>query len=310
MIQYMIWCCGGMATQAIANRLHRGSNPLGTSINNINMGTSLSKKNIHVKVGFFLCRIFAICSFYWQPTVFADYQPGNWRQDVWEIPVLAGLGYLVHNQWYVSHPAFPYVPAQGLPYKKTSLTTSKLLIGMAPVYGLVSASYLGLGGNLLGWYKYSSGLAHSMLWTALVTDIAKNTVQEYRPYAKPNASHYTQDEKASFFSGHASLVTGFFMYQGLWVQSLSINPAYKIAWQSLFASASIYADYTRVAENKHHIWDVAIGSAMGAGISYYIFNKTYANIDTKTSSMLIEPIISWDPYSQNTNYGCMLNKSL
>lgn len=161
-------------------------------------------------------------------------------------------------------PAFDESIRNGLKWSntKTAATISDIMLfGVMPAAAFVSPV----------WTNHNYGRAaltigEAMVFTGVVTQVAKFSVARARPYAYHGGDYSNPDSRLSFFSGHTS-----------YSFALAISSAMLIAESYPQQSALVYGvattlalipGYLRIAADKHYFSDVIIGAIIGTGIAY------------------------------------------
>ena len=122
--------------------------------------------------------------------------------------------------------------------------------------------------------KYGLMYLETLLLTAGVTDIIKNTVNRARPYSyNPNApldEKLKEDALKSFLSGHSSFAfaTSIF-FAKIFNDTYPNSKLRPYVWGSAIVLASTVAAF-RVAAGKHFLTDVLVGAIVGASIGFLI----------------------------------------
>lgn len=145
---------------------------------------------------------------------------------------------------------------------KTAATLSDIMLfGVMPAAAFITPV----------WTNHNYGraaltLGEAMVFTGVVTQIAKFSVARARPYAYYGNDYSNPDSRLSFFSGHTS-----------YSFALSISSAMLLAQSYPQHSAIIYIvattlamipGYLRIAADKHYFSDVLTGAIIGTGIAY------------------------------------------
>jgi membrane-associated phospholipid phosphatase len=122
--------------------------------------------------------------------------------------------------------------------------------------------------------KYGLMYLETLLLTAGVTNIVKNTVNRARPYtynpSAPLNKKLEQDALKSFISGHSAFAfaTSIF-FAKIFNDTYPNSKLRPYVWGSAIVLASTVAAF-RVAAGKHFLTDVLVGAIVGASIGYLV----------------------------------------
>jgi membrane-associated phospholipid phosphatase len=159
----------------------------------------------------------------------------------------------------------------GEPARVDTIPNWQLGVGAA-----VAPLLVGLSGTPARWY-HAKGLSQSLLTTAAITEVTKNLVGRHRPSYDPATA--VEDDRKSFFSGHASLTWSVTVYAGFYLHDhvfADLRGDTAFAWWELgpylaLGALSAWVPYTRIDDNKHHLSDIATGAAVGATMSVLFY---------------------------------------
>jgi len=126
------------------------------------------------------------------------------------------------------------------------------------------------------WY-HVKGFAQSWLMTGLLTRGPQVLFGRHRP--DYNLDGDIADQRASFPSGHSSQNTAHVVYLGLYLRRHVFNrwrgssalPWWELLSYSALAGLNVWDSYTRVVDNRHHLSDVLVGTALGATMATTFF---------------------------------------
>ena len=151
--------------------------------------------------------------------------------------------------------------------QKLHKTYGDILVGVLPAMALGSTFIWQDGQN--GTSQFSKTLAS----TIVATYVLKLVIKKERP----NGENFN-----SFPSGHTSIAfTSAAFLQKRYGWKVGV-PAYALA---------SYVGYSRIKANKHDVWDVLAGAAVGTGLAY-LFTKPY-----KPNDKLKVTLGSFDNYT-------------
>ena len=131
------------------------------------------------------------------------------------------------------------------------------------------------------WF-HIKGMVESVLTTAALTEVAKNTFGRHRPNYDPAGT--SEDDRKSFFSGHSSVTLAVTTYAGLYLHQHLFarfrRSGQALAWWeplpfAALAGLSFYFPYTRLDENQHHLSDVLTGGGVGiaSSVIFYAYQE-------------------------------------
>ncbi|HEU0030166.1 MAG TPA: phosphatase PAP2 family protein [Kofleriaceae bacterium] len=113
-------------------------------------------------------------------------------------------------------------------------------------------------------------ITEAVVYTQLLTQVAKFGVGRQRPYARfaADAPPPDNEDNLSFFSGHSSLVFSIAVSSGLVAhrRGYRLEP---VIWASGLSLAAFTA-YLRIAADRHYLSDVLVGSSVGALGGYLV----------------------------------------
>jgi len=210
-------------------------------------------------------------------SAFHFYQPGQWPQDAITLPLEASLAIMI-NMSYTPHQS-PIWPFAGEPANETTSYTHFPRNFLLPIAAGAAAGILtGLkihNDHFPLWVE-SRGWVHALLLTELATSTAKVTFQRKRPFfdtALAQDGKTSDDDRYSFFSGHASHAFSFATYSSLMM--FKYAPSKTTAWvYSICAySAAGIVSYSRVTDHAHNLSDVLVGAFVGTLVSAAVFSK-------------------------------------
>lgn len=213
----------------------------------------------------------------------AQFTPGLLSQDLLTIPLEAGLVYGI-SRAYWAHPS-PLMPFTNEPTDRERQKTRH------PAE-ILRFSALGLGGLGLGAIGLSSdeyslgvqcrGWIHAHLLTELATISAKTIFQRKRPfydrvkknYDEKNGPPPRQDDRFSFFSGHASHAFAFAGYSTALVLRYLDFSWFTVGYTVTSLGFATYIAAARALDGQHNWSDVLTGATVGYVVSQLVFAQT------------------------------------
>jgi membrane-associated phospholipid phosphatase len=244
-----------------------------------------------------------------------SFNPGDLKQDLITLP-LEGALISSLNAFYTpkANPIWPfnneYANADSRPTTFTGskmfpyvLGTTTLILG-----GLtLSNDNFTLGTHVRGWL-------HTVLLTELATTTAKVTFQRKRPFfdsKKKQNALTSDDDRFSFFSGHASHSFSFATYSSALMFQYSNSQILNWTYAAAAFSAATVVASSRVTDNAHNISDVIAGGLVGTAIAAFLFyrveqvDKIHKTKMNSNINLQVLPFVFKD-YSNNNWYGTNL----
>lgn len=251
------------------------------------------------------------------------FQPGNLQQDVYTLPIEAGLIAMM-NETYTrtSRPMWPFATeTTSYPGRRSSRHPGSvaLLVGTPLISGTLGGLAV-TSPHFKVWF-HMRGWMHAHLLTEIATTFSKTSFQRKRPFYDAESSEekvtgtrlIREDDRKSFFSGHSSHAFAFATYASLLLSDYATHPV--VVWVSaplLFGTAAIVGN-ARYEDGQHHLLDVVVGGLVGATIAGTVEKRVNeVAAESATESVLQEekksyqwrPIAStrWDVESKNRIY--------
>lgn len=213
-----------------------------------------------------------------------EFNPGEWQQDIFTVPLEVGLIATV-GQFNTNRttPLWPFANETADKEAKKTTYPRSTLLPYALGTSAVVLSGLSLFTKNFPLYRHGIGWIHAHLLTELATCTAKVTFQRKRPfYDKKTAEGQTpsQDDKYSFFSGHASHALAFATYSSALMFKYSESTVLNWTYASLIYTGAGIIAASRVTDNAHYVSDVIVGSLVGTLISALVFFRV-EEVNTK-----------------------------
>jgi membrane-associated phospholipid phosphatase len=158
------------------------------------------------------------------------------------------------------------------------------------------------------WYHFK-GMLEAIASTAALTQLAKIAVTRNRPHYDADTST-DEDDRKSFFSGHASLSAATTLYLGLYLRHHAFmrwRGDDSFAWWELpvyggLAALAVYVPFTRVDDSKHHVSDVVVGGLVGLTTAFALFRYQDSRFYASSSARGAERI-SIVPWTESPGVG-------
>jgi len=213
---------------------------------------------------------------------FSSFQPGNFYQDVFTLPLEAAVVFSV-TEWLptTSPPLWPFDHEINLSPRQN--TRHPASVALAIGAGILLPSAVATAGarssSEIG--AHARGLVHNHLLTEMGTISAKKLFGRHRPnydLQKPGTTA-VHDDHYSFWSGHAAHA---FALAGYSSRLLFDAAPSRIAWGGsvLFFSAATWIATGRVLDNAHHVSDVVVGAAFGSAVSQFVYDSVEGGLAT------------------------------
>ena len=226
------------------------------------------------------------------------YTPGLLEQDLYTLPLEAGLVYAVSN-WgtRTATPLWPFQNESTTGRRNPTRHPGKVLAvagGSIALGTLTALSFLpsaaeqesfALGPSVRGWI-------HAHLVTEIATSFAKNTFQRERPFYDTVQKNGTvrEDDRRSFFSGHSSHAFTFANYSSRLVWDNVANQEVGLLYGAVsFGLATLVAG-TRAYDGQHHWSDVVAGSAVGFFTSMFVYERMAESVQQKRAHASCENV--------------------
>ncbi|KAB8031788.1 phosphatase PAP2 family protein [Fluviispira multicolorata] len=211
------------------------------------------------------------------PLSWAHFNPGDLKQDLITLPLEGAIIGAINafyspraeSLWPFNHESANKNTA------KTTLTRSALLPYSLGVATLVFGG-LKLSNDDFFIGTQIRGLLHAHLLNEIATSAAKVSFQRKRPFYDTEVNAQltpAEDDRFSFFSGHASHAFTFATYTSALMLKYSENPYLSWTYTIAAYSTAAWIALTRVADNAHHVSDVIVGGLVGTVIAGSVFYR-------------------------------------
>jgi membrane-associated phospholipid phosphatase len=224
-----------------------------------------------------------------------SFNPGYWKQDVFTLPLEIFLIASINNYYTTRTTSlWPFTnETANLKPLPTTLPREKLFpysLGVATlILGGLSFSQenFAVGSHIRGWL-------HAQLLTEVATSSAKIIFQRKRPfydYPKANNEQNSDDNRFSFFSGHASHAFAFASYSSLLLFQYSKSDILNWSYAIFAHSTAAWVAQSRVTDHAHNVSDVVIGGIVGATVAASVFfrvEKVQEILQKKNSKLNLE----------------------
>lgn len=168
--------------------------------------------------------------------------------------------------------AFDHAVRDGLVWHDTSAANSLSAATGFVAAPLAAVGLVAIAGGHRGWRRHYDDVVpvvESALVASLVDYGVKIAVARQRPYAHfatPGTLAPSDDDNASFFSGHTTLTFSLAVSAG----TIASDRGYALApaiWATGLTLATT-TGYLRIAADKHYATDVLVGAAFGTLVGY------------------------------------------
>jgi membrane-associated phospholipid phosphatase len=214
-------------------------------------------------------------SLLFDPTLWDSYKPGIWQQDIFTIPIEAGV--LAMSSEYYTRAPEPLWPFRNERNNAITEPTRHEKTSLA-----IAGSVVGVGAfTLLAWsnpdfpiWNVAAGLIHTHLFVEIATGFAKRTWQRHRPFydrKMRESGGVVEQDGHSFFSGHASHTMAYSVYLSHVLFTYANNTGISWGGAGLLVGGAAWVGAVRAIDGQHHPLDVVVGAAVGTVISSTVF---------------------------------------
>jgi len=222
----------------------------------------------------------------------AFFRPGSLEQDLYTLPIeLLFLGVMNVSYTRSAEPLWPFKKEHN--FENRNRTRHPIGILLPAITG-ISVGTFGVVSYFkphLEFWTLLRGFVHAHFLTEIGTSLAKLSFQRKRPFADRERARGAsrEDDRKSFFSGHASHSFAFATYSSLVVfKAFNGHPL-----TSLFGLAAVggawHVAATRAKDKQHHVSDVVAGSLFGMASSYFVFDSL-----THSTLMVAGKPLKWE----------------
>lgn len=194
------------------------------------------------------------------------YNPGLLEQDVLTIPLEAGLIGAI-NAFYTPspRPLYPFRAEVRPNQRNKSRHPKELLAPIGAAWAVGTLSYFETTSDRFPIAPYVRGWIHAHLVNEIFTTFAKTTFQRPRPFYDSELAKGTtrEDDRFSFFSGHASHAFTFAGYSSAMVLAESDYAAGGYVYTLGALSAAAVVARARAVDGQHNWSDVVAGGLVG-----------------------------------------------
>ena len=216
-------------------------------------------------------------------TDWRTYSPGLFSQDLVTMPLEAGLVYAITRAyWPQQRPLPPFASETTDRERQKTRHPAEILR-----FSAIGLAGLGLGAVSMSSDEYSLGVQcrgwiHAHLLTEMATATAKVAFQRKRPFydrvkkaSLANAGPPPrEDDRFSFFSGHASHAFAFAGYSTALVLRYLDFSWFTVGYTVTSLGFATYIAASRALDGQHNWSDVVTGAAVGYVVSQLVFNQT------------------------------------
>ncbi|NBO38797.1 phosphatase PAP2 family protein [bacterium] len=203
------------------------------------------------------------------------YTPGLWEQDLYTLPLEGLIVTAVSNRTPPEKPRWPFnnEVANGVrnPTRQPGLFATSLgaAVGIPLFIDALNSNHN------FPLNTYLRGLVHAHLWNEFFTSSAKGWFGRKRPFydTVERRGEARQDDRYSFFSGHASHAFTFATYATHLAFAELREPRSAWVYATLLNATATWVASSRAIDKQHNWSDVLVGSLVGVGVGYATFDR-------------------------------------
>lgn len=203
------------------------------------------------------------------------YQPGNWQQDLFTIPLEALVVTAISQQKPPATPRWPFHSEAANEIRNPSRQPGMFAAGLAAGALVPLTTSLVNSNPKFPILTHLRGLIHSHLWTEFFTSSAKVYFGRKRPFydtVKRRGEERT-DDRFSFFSGHASHSFAFATYASQLAFNELKSPELAWAYASVLNASAAWVASSRAFDKQHNWSDVVTGAVVGSAVGYLTYER-------------------------------------
>lgn len=206
-----------------------------------------------------------------------SWSPGLLEQDIITIPMELGLIGAV-NEFYTKTPGtlYPFKNEVSPLQRNKSRHPKELLAPIGAGWGIGVLGFLEATTDRFPLAPVFRGWIHAHLVTEILTTTAKVSFQRHRPFYGPEkekGNHIREDDRFSFFSGHASHAFAFAGYSSSAIlYRTNYAPGAFVYAAGAFTLAGVVAS-ARALDGQHNWSDIVAGGIVGATASILTYRR-------------------------------------
>jgi membrane-associated phospholipid phosphatase len=206
-----------------------------------------------------------------------SWNPGLLEQDLITLPIELGMvGGLYSFYTPTPHPLYPFKNEVSPLQRNKSQHPKEVLVPAGAVWALGTLSYLEFATERFPLSPIVRGWIHAHLVTEILTAAAKVSFQRPRPFygrELESGRPLRNDDRFSFFSGHASHAFAFAGYSSAALLNRThYSPGAFVYAAGAFSAASFVA-HARVTGGQHNWSDVIVGGLVGLTSSILTYRR-------------------------------------
>lgn len=212
---------------------------------------------------------------FFNPEAPHSYLPGLFEQDLFTLPLEAGLIGIMNSYYSPGAPLWPFQneksdgPKNPTRHSKAFLATGGSVIAVPLISALTfSSKEFPLGIVARGW-------VHAHLVTEMAISFSKVTFQRHRPFYDTAAKNGppTADSHFSFLSGHSAHSFAFAAFSSSLLFKYSSNSIVPLVYAGGIFATAAWIGSTRAIDGQHHWSDVIPSALVGTLLSRMVYNQ-------------------------------------
>ncbi|MEY3901920.1 MAG: hypothetical protein RL189_1226 [Pseudomonadota bacterium] len=205
----------------------------------------------------------------------AFYRPGDWRQDMYTIPLEALSVAVVSSIKPPAEPRWPFSSEKTDKERQPSRHPGFFAAGLGLGVSLPLTAALVTDNPDFPVLTHVRGLIHTHLWTEFFASSAKNYFGRHRPFYNTELRNSTDriDDRRSFFSGHSAHSFAFAGYLSQVALSEMKDSTQAWFFVSLLNGVAVWVGSSRAVDHQHNWSDVLTGTVVGGGMGYLMYHQ-------------------------------------
>lgn len=205
----------------------------------------------------------------------AFYRPGDWRQDMYTIPLEALSVAVVSSIKPPAEPRWPFAGEKTDKERQPTRHPGLFAAGLGLGVSVPLTAALVTDNPDFPVLTHFRGLIHTHLLTEFLTSSAKNFFGRRRPFYNTELRNGTDriDDRRSFFSGHSSHSFAFAGYLSQVALSELKDSTQAWFFVTLLNGVAVWVGSSRAVDYQHNWSDVLTGTVVGGGMGYLMYHQ-------------------------------------